>query len=342
MTLFDRTSLKTIPLNLRKSKSSIEKIVIGPDSTSFFIEDNSKLEDIAKKIVYARQNNKPVILAYGAHLIKNGLGLILRRMIDEDLITHLATNGAGSIHDWEFSFQGKTEEDVKEAISIGQFGLGEETGKYINLAIISGAERGIGYGESICEMIHNEKLILSNMKNDRLKKFGITEDIILPHPYKQYSVQDASFGKIPFTVHPCFGQDIIYAHPLSDGASIGKGAEIDFLKFVDNVSQLEKGGVYLSVGSAIMSPMIFEKSLSMARNLAIQQGKKITDFTIVVNDLQQGKWDWNEGEPPKDNPAYYLRFCKTFNRMGARELHYIQADNRDFLVSLYQSIKKIK
>ena len=80
----------------------------------------------------------------------------------------------------------------------------------------------------------------------------------------------------------------------------------------------------------------------MARNIAIQKGKTIEDFMIVVNYIQEGKWDWSKGEPPKDNPAYYLRFCKTFNRMGARELHYIQVDNRNFILSLYQSIKNKK
>lgn len=339
MNLFDRTLLKTLPFDNRVSKTSIEQIIINPDSSTFFMKDNSKIEHLAEQIIYARQKDKPVILVYGAHLIKNGLGLVLKNMIKENMITHLATNGAGSIHDWEFSFKGKTEENVKEAISIGQFGLCEETGKYINLAIISGAERGLGYGDSICEMIHNEKLILSNLKNDKLKKFGITKDIKISHPYKQYSVQNASFKKIPFTIHPSFGQDIIYTHPLNDGASIGKCAEIDFLKFADSVNNLENGGVYLSVGSAIMSPMIFEKSLSMARNLAIQKEKKITDFVIAVNDIQEGNWDWNKGEPLKDNPDYYLRFCKTFSRMGARELNYIQADNRDFILSLYHSIK---
>ncbi len=340
--LFDKTELKTIPLSLRESKSSIENIVVNPNSKLYPASDD-RIEHIAEQIISARKKNKPVILTYGAHLIKNGLGLVLRKMIEENIVTHLATNGAGSIHDWEFAFQGKTEEDVKKAISVGQFGLGEETGKYINLALISGAERGIGYGESICEMIHNEKLILSGIKNDKLERLSIKrEDVSLLHPYKHYSVQEASFGKIPLTIHPCFGQDIIYTHQLSDGASIGKCAEIDFLKFVDSVSKLENGGVYLSVGSAIMSPMIFEKSLSMARNIAIQKGKTIEDFMIVVNDIQEGKWDWSKGEPPKDNPAYYLRFCKTFNRMGARELHYIQVDNRNFILSLYQSIKNKK
>ncbi len=343
MDLFDRSKLNILPLSSRKNKSSIEQIAINPDSTPLPSENSELIEKIANTIITARKNNKPVIMAYGAHLIKNGLGLVLRRMIEENFVTHLATNGAGSLHDWEFAFQGKSEEDPRVYINEGQFGIWEETGRYINLALISGAERGKGYGESICEMIHNEELNIPNIENEKLDKFGIkSEKIVVKHPYKKYSVQDAAFSNnIPFTVHPGFGYDIIYTHPLSDGASIGKCSEIDFLKFAESVNNLE-GGVYLSVGSAIMSPMIFAKSLSMARNLAKQENKKIEDFMIVVNDIQEGNWDWNKGDPPKDNPAYYLRFCKTFRRINSREMHYIKENNKDFLLSLYQNLKRIK
>ena len=86
--------------------------------------------------------------------------------------------------------------------------------------------------------------------------------------------------------------------------------------------------------------MIFEKSLSMARNLAIQEGRKIDDFSIYVVDLAGSDWDWQkDGEPPADNPAYYVRFMKTFSRMGGR-LHYVQADNRDFLLALLRAVQQ--
>ena len=346
--VFDRTKINFLPLNLRKNKTSIEEVIVNLDS--FIQEPNSRIEKIAKEITNSRKNNKPVIMAFGAHLIKNGLGPLLKKMIEKDYITHLATNGAGSIHDWEFAFQGKTEENVREYIKQGQFGIWDETGKYLNLALISGALREEGYGESICEMIYNDKLIIPEKaySDSKLAK-KLTEqnikdkEIIIKHPFKQYSIQNSAFSNnIPLTVHPCFGQDIIYSHPLSDGVSIGKTAEIDFLKFVSSVSNLE-GGVYLSVGSAIMSPMIFEKALSMARNVAKQEGTEIKDFMIVINDIQEGEWDWGTGiEPPKNDPAYYLRFCKTFDRMGAREMHYIKSDNRNFLLQLYHCLENEK
>jgi hypothetical protein len=341
---FSRFNLKVLPLSQRESKSEIKKIAVNPDS-EFKLdnpENNELIEKIAKEIIKSRKNNKPVILAFGAHLIKNGLSSILRKMIEENYITHLATNGAGSIHDWEFAFQGKSEEDVEKYVKEGQFGIWEETGKYINLALISGAINNKGYGESIGEMIYNNKLVIPDIKNEKLAKQNISSgELIVNHPFKEYSVQESAYkNKIPFTIHPGFGYDCIYTHPLNDGASIGKCAEVDFLKFAKSIYNLE-GGVYLSIGSAIMSPMIFEKSLSMARNLAKQEGREIKDFMIVINDIQKGEWDWTKGEPPKTNPAYYLRFCKSFSRMGAREMHYIEENNKDFLLALYNSLNKL-
>lgn len=81
--------------------------------------------------------------------------------------------------------------------------------------------------------------------------------------------------------------------------------------------------------------MIFEKALAMCQNLEIQSGRHIDNHFMLIVDLAANEWDWNrKGEPPMDNPAYYLRYCKTFNRMGG-EMHYLQADNRDFLTELY-------
>ena len=136
-----------------------------------------------------------------------------------------------------------------------------------------------------------------------------------------------------------FGHDIIYTHAASKGAAIGRVAERDFLSYAAAVSGLE-GGVYLSVGSAVMSPMIFEKSLSMARNVALQSGGRIADCGIHVVDLQEEGWDWSSGEPPMNNPAYYLRFMKTFNRMGCR-LDYTSADNRAFFVALHRALSEL-
>jgi hypothetical protein len=94
----------------------------------------------------------------------------------------------------------------------------------------------------------------------------------------------------------------------------------------------------MSVGSAVMSPMIFEKSLAMSQNLKIQQNGHIDHHFMLIVDLGRSAWDWQgRGEPPTDNPSYYLRYCKTFQRMGG-EMHYLTADNRDFLLALYHEL----
>jgi len=112
---------------------------------------------------------------------------------------------------------------------------------------------------------------------------------------------------------------------------------VDFLLFASSIERLS-GGVYLSVGSSVMSPMVFEKSLSMARNARRREGLRLDDFLIAVNDLARPTWDWSGGEPPKDDPAYYIRFCKSFSRMGGRLL-YVGRDNRVFLQNLYARLR---
>ena len=159
------------------------------------------------------------------------------------------------------------------------------------------------------------------------------------HPFKEFSVQAAAYRHgVPFTGHPMIGHDIIYNHPMNYCASLGRAAERDFLYYAHGVSELGRGGVYLSIGSAVMSPMIFEKSLSIAQNVAIAAGNRIEDFSILVVDLAESDWDWSQGEPPEENPAYYLRYNKSFSRMGG-DLQYLQADNRDFLLTLTRALE---
>ena len=365
MKYFDRHKMEFYPLGSRKSKVKIDETSILPDDTAAPIGKMmmDRMDTIACEIKEARKNRKSVILTFGAHTIKNGLGRILAALIEEDWLTHLATNGAGVIHDWEFAYQGLSSEDVRENVQEGKFGIWEETGLYINLALMAGAYQGLGYGEAVGSMISAEGLNIPSEKellsviqgesnNTALWKRAAAADYLelireerlfpgwlkIKHPFSEYSIQARAFkNNTPFTSHPMFGHDIIYTHRANRGAAIGRCAERDFLAFVNSVSELE-GGVYLSIGSAVMSPMIFEKSLSMARNIAKKESSYIQNCAIHVVDLQEETWDWTKGEPPMDNPAYYLRFMKTFNRMGC-PIDYTSIDNRDFLLHLYQRLK---
>jgi hypothetical protein len=165
--------------------------------------------------------------------------------------------------------------------------------------------------------------------------------IEVKHPRKESSIVGQAFRqKVPLTVHPGIGYDIISNHPMFNGAAIGRAAQVDFALFGRAVEQLD-GGVVLSVGSAIMAPQVFEKSLSCVNNLRLQAGRKIVqEHSIYVVDIQEGgNWDWSQSEPPKSNPAYYLRFCKSFARMGG-SMNYVQADNVAFLHHLLHELRR--
>jgi hypothetical protein len=362
---FDRDKLNVKPLSERHNKVYIERdhIPVARQPRIMPEESMKIIGQTAARIRKARELNSSVILAFGAHTIKNGMAPTLIDLMESGLLTHLATNGAGIIHDWEFAYQGKSSEDVRENVKTGQFGIWEETGFYINLALVVGAYEGLGYGESVGKMIFEEGLSIPdlNFLYDQcgemvrtnpakasaaadlaytISHFNIPAGYIsIQHPYKKYSVQCKAYElKVPFTGHPMIGHDIIYNHPVNNGGAVGHAALKDFLVYTGSVSNLENG-VYLSVGSAVMSPMIFEKALSMARNVKLQSDRYIDDHYILVVDLAELEWDWaKDGEPPPDNPAYYLRYCKTFSRMGG-EMHYLTADNRDFLLALNQMLK---
>lgn len=375
MKRFDVSRLRMLPLSSRRHKLRIEEIAVdlASDAPPLTAADAALVSRCAERIRSARSNARPVILTFGAHFIKNGLGPLAARLVEAGWITHLATNGAGSIHDWEFAFLGQSTEDVRENTAKGCFGTWDETGRYIHLAITLGALHGLGYGESVGKMINDQYLhvpdseflrermahVLAaqpthpddrNAANETLaaqadllhliERWNVPPGTIeLPHPWSGYSLQAAAFrAGVPYTVHPGIGYDIIYTHPMANGGAVGRAALRDFHAYVASVAELT-GGVHLAVGSSVMAPMIFEKALSMANNAAIAAGQPtVHDHYLAVVDIQDGGgWDWRSGEPPMDHPAYYLRFCKTFYRMGG-ELDYIQMDNVAFLKALARNL----
>ena len=361
---FDRSRLRIQPLEARQSKSDTRHMIDADTPLpSIAPEVEATMDQLADKIKEAKGNEAPVIMTYGAHLFKNGLSPLIIKLMEAGYLQNLATNGAGTIHDWETAFQGKTEEDVQRYIKEGQFGMWQETCFFINLAVILGTVQGLGYGASLGKMIHEDMLTIPSLKTlrtelqDALKRPLLSERVqaianvihtletfqlpvgklAIAHPYKQYSIQAAAYRlDIPFTVFPTIGADIIYNHPLNNGAAIGQAGLQDFLMFTQQISQLE-GGVFLSIGTSVVGPMTFEKSIAMARNIALQENRPLEHYQIVVNDIQPGNWDWSQGEPPKDHPAYYLRFCKSYSRMGGDFL-YVELDNKAFIQHLYHRL----
>lgn len=355
----NRFDVRMQPLATRPNRKHIERDHVAPHAQPHPLPPTATqvIADTAARICAARARQRPVMLTFGAHTIKNGLGPVLRRLIEEGWITHLATNGAGIIHDWEFAYQGQSSEEVAAQVREGRFGNWEETGFCINLAIIVGAYEGKGYGESVGALIARDGLnipsaaqleteIRAHLSADPAQAAAAADLLTvvrrfalppgwrsIPHPWKRFSIQAAAHdAHVPLTGHPMIGHDIIYNHPMNLCAAIGRAAERDFLTFADSVCRLEDG-VYLSIGSAVMSPMVFEKSLSLAQNLALQRGARIERHYLLVSDLAESSWDWSRGEPPEDHPAYYLRYNKSFSRMGG-SMRYVQADNRDLLLTL--------
>jgi len=359
----DLSRVRVFPLEQRKSLSRLEEMLVDPDGPSpevpAGISDN--IAQCANRIQQARKAGAGVILMYGAHLVKNGLMGVVNRLVQRGWVTHLATNGAGTIHDWELSFLGRTEESVRANVAKGCFGTWDETGRAIHLAVMTGALDGYGYGRSIGRFIAEDGVRLPSKASLEqaicsapgsplaparaellafMERHAVSEGPHpVKHPHKATSILwQAYTSRVPMTVHPGIGYDIFSTHPWFTGAAIGRAAATDFALFARAVESLD-GGVVLSVGSAIMAPQVFEKSLSVVNNLRIQSGRPVVQgHSIYVVDIQDGgHWDWSKGEPPKENPAYYLRFCKSYARMGG-EMRYVQCDNRAFL---HQLLKKL-
>ena len=360
----DLAKVKVYPLAERKSLSTIDKLLVDPNQSArpCSPEISATIAKCSEKIVAARKREASVILMYGAHLIKNGAMPIVISLMERGWITHLATNGAGTIHDWELAFLGRTEESVRQNVATGTFGTWDETGRFIHLALLVSGLKAEGYGRSLGRFIVENGVTLPSVES--LEKSLRDEPacpltparaellqtmlsckipggrIEVKHPWADTCLLAQAFRhNIPLTVHPGIGYDIISNHPIFNGAAIGRAAGLDYKLFGRAVEQLD-GGVVLSVGSAIMAPQVFEKSISCVNNLRLQSGRRIVrDHTIYVVDIQDGgNWDWSKGEPPKDNPAYYLRFCKSFARMGG-EMKYVQCDNVAFLHNLLLALK---
>jgi hypothetical protein len=361
----DLSRLHVLPLEQRASLSRIEDILVDPASPPRPLDEASAaaVRAAAQRLRAARDRDASVILIYGAHLPRNGAVLILERMLEQGWLTHLATNGAGSIHDWEFAWLGRSTENVAANVAAGTFGVWEETGRNIHLALLAGGLAEEGYGRALGRFIHDDgttlpptEVLEESLRADpghtlaparadlllamRLHHLPAGRHTVV-HAWKQASLLREAFRhQVPLTVHPGIGYDIIANHPMFNGAVIGRAAERDFRQFAAAVDGLE-GGVVLSIGSAIMGPQVFEKSLSCVHNLRRQEDRStIRGHTIYVVDLQDGgQWDWSRGEPAKTNAAYYLRFCKSYARMGGA-MQYVQCDNLAFVHHLYHELTR--
>ena len=306
--MFDRHRLIIKKLEERQSKTSYYPMLRVPPiihrKQMLFI--NKIAEDILQK--------KKVIIGFGAHFIKNICHPYLIDLFKYDYITHVVTNGASTIHDFEFGYHGKTEEDVKENLANGTFGLWE-TGEHINKAI--NLYGYLGYGKAIGQYINIEK--------DKTSVWAGGCISLAWHCWER---------KIPLSICTSIGHDIIYEHPECDGARIGQASYIDFLNLAETLEGIQDA-VFICVGSAITFPMVMEKAFAMAKNVDPATG---TNCSCYIVDLFDVSSEWKDGEPDKSNAAYYNRPMKTFSRM-VNDCHYMQLDNRQLMYNLRERLE---
>ncbi|MBF0406553.1 MAG: hypothetical protein HQM10_04315 [Candidatus Riflebacteria bacterium] len=237
------------------SFSSLDFIASLPD-----IHAGKTIRKVISAITNAARNRKTVIIGLGAHVIKCGLSPWLIKLMRAGVVSGIALNGAGSIHDFELAFCGETSEDVAKELAAGRFGFVEETGAWMGEAFSEGAKNHHGMGKSLFEYMKKNPEKFPNRDISLLWNCGMMD--------------------IPCTVHVAIGTDFIHLHSLVTGESIGATSFRDFEIFCDQVETLEKG-VYFNLGSAVILPEVFLKAVSRAHN----SDKHLNGLTTVNMDM---------------------------------------------------------
>ena len=312
--VFDRTKLDIKSLKVRSHDIGIN-IIQRLEKKKYY---NDSLRDVALHIVEAMKKGRGIILMIGAHTVRSGVQHYLIDLLERGYISCIAMNGGCMIHDYEFALIGATTENVATYIREGQFGLWKETGRIndiINQAFRK--ENTIGMGEAIGKAVQEGEF-----------------------PNKDISLLAACYRlNIPATIHVGIGYDIIHEHPNCDGAATGETSYRDFLRLTKIVKEIE-GGVVMNFGSAVMAPEVFLKALSMARNVAHQEGRTIRHFTTLVCDLHDLPEDFIN-EPSKDSAAYYFRPWKTMlvrTVADGGESYYVKGRHSDTIPALWTAI----
>jgi len=293
----DFKDLQTYSLHDRHSKVTVEDFA-RPLRAGMGIQDlldslpnqlaGRDFRELIDRTAKAHADSKPILLGMGAHVIKVGLNPVLIGLMERGIISALAMNGAGIVHDAEIAMIGRTSEEVADVLGAGAFGAARETGEVLNGAICRGAEKNIGLGEAVGEVL-------------------LEQDF----PYIDRSLlAQARKLDIPVTVHVAVGTDIIHIHPGADGAAIGQTSHYDFRLFCSLVAGME-GGVYLNFGSAVLLPEVFLKALTVVRNLG-----------YAVKNITTANFDFIRQYRPTTNVVHRptLEGGRGFNFTGHHEL----------------------
>jgi hypothetical protein len=266
----DLDDVRTYPLSSRPSKVTVADFA-RPISENTSLAEYLKslpnilavgnLREIAAQMRRAKSLGKPIIWGIGGHVIKTGLSPIIIDLMDRGFVSAIAGNGSVLIHDAELAMVGSTSEDVDATLAEGGFGGAEETGRLLSEAAQQGARDQIGLGEAL----------------------GRALSALQPQ-HEAVSLLCAAYkARVPFTAHLTIGGDIAHFHPSSDGASFGATSHTDFRLLAEVVRQMNGGGVYLNIGSAVTLPEVFLKCVTLVRNL----GHEFSDITTANFDFIQ-------------------------------------------------------
>src|SRR5215470_4092171 len=251
-------AVHTYPLASRKSKVNVREFgkptAANPSLTKFLdslphILAADSLRQLLTSIHAARKQGAAILWGMGGHVIKVGLGPILIDLMNRGFVSGIAMNGAALIHDFEIALAGNTSEDVEAALGEGQFGMAEETGKWLNEIAKLAQRIRIGYGEAAGQFL-----------NSGIIEAKHADSSVLASAHKR---------RIPVTVHLAIGTDIPHMHPAADGAALGYATHRDFRLFCAMTQQMHPGGVYLNWSSAMLLPEVFLKAVSVVRNLGV-------------------------------------------------------------------------
>jgi len=263
----DFSGLNTYSIHGRYSKVTVDNFAkpLAPGSTlkEFIASLPEQLlgldfPELVGRLAASHKNSRPIVVGMGAHVIKVGLNPILIDLMERGIISAIALNGAGIVHDTEIAMAGRTSEEVGDVLGSGAFGAAKETGEVVNAGINLGAAKGMGLGEGL-----GEYLLAQNLPYNNLSLLATARRL-----------------GIPLTVHVALGTDIVHIHPSANGAAIGQTSHQDFRLFCALVADLE-GGAYLNFGSAVLLPEVFLKALTLARNL----GHVVNNFTTANFDF---------------------------------------------------------
>jgi hypothetical protein len=218
---------------------------------------------VVDAIVHAAKNKRGVVAMLGGHVVKTGLAPLLIDLMRRGVITHIAMNGSGAIHDYEMARFGATSEDVAVGLRDGTFGMSDETGREMNTAFADGMRAEQGMGEALGRAL------------DARQDLAASELSILLNAWRL---------SVTVTVHAALGAEIIHQHPAANGAAIGDTSHRDFRRLAAALSDIDNGGVVLNLGSAVIMPEVFLKALTIARNL---NGGRPRNFVTVDLDMQR-------------------------------------------------------